>query len=410
MSESVSINQARKLILENQCLRTDHPTNSLLDVIKKIHNVQIDTISVVARAQDLTLFNRLMNYKEKDVWKWEKQGKIFENFSHMLCFLPIEEYPFYAWIIDYMSKNPGNWTQNWIPENKAIIDRVYKYIKFSGPTCSSDFKNATKVRREGWWELKAENIALKYLFHTGKLLVSYRKGFQRYYDIPERVLPPNISSEPMEKDELPHHMLGIILNALGLASIDDIWNYLGSIFPKIVWDNEKQNLNTFLDNCVSEGVLIPKEIGNVNKKFYLTEENYNQLLRSQDNPKDDLPVKLLSPFDNIIRDRYYPKEIWNFDYKFEAYIPKNKRELGFFLLPILDNYELIGNIDAKVHRKEKKLEIVTIYIDTDLNENLISRLGEGVFQFAQFNNCTEIFLNKVIPGKFSTILKSTLEN
>jgi len=408
MADRISLSQARRFILENQYLRNQ--TDSILEVIKKIHNVQIDTISVVTRAQDLTLFNRVMNYKEKDVWKLEKQGKVFEYFSHMLCFLPIEEFPFYMWIIDYMSENPGNWTQNWIPENKAIIDHVYKHVKKSGPTCSADFKKAIKVKREGWWVLKAENIALKYLFHTGKLLVSYRKGFQRYYDIPERVLPPNISSEPVKKDDLPHHILEIIFNALGLASVDDIWNYLGSIFPKIVWNNDKQKLIDFLEKNVSEGALIPIEIDKVKNKYFLTEENYNELLKTPVKAKEYLPVKLLSPFDNIIRDRYYPKELWKFDYKFEAYVPKNKRELGFFLLPILDNYDLIGNIDAKVHRKEKKLELITIYIDVNLNDDQTSRLREGILQFAQFNNCTEISLNKVVPEKFLTTLKSTLES
>ena len=410
MVEQISLNQVRRFILENQFLRTENPTDSLLEVIEKVHNVQIDTISVVARAQDLTLFNRVKNYKEKDVWKWEKEGKIFEYFSHVLCFLPIEEYPFYAWIIDHNSENPGNWTKNWIPENKSIIDRVYKHIKTSGPTCSADFKNATKVKREGWWELKAENIALKYLFYSGRILVSYRKGFQRYYDLPERVIPSNISSEPMEQDELSHHMIEIVLNALGLACVDDIWNYLGIIFPKIVWDNDKQKLTNFLEESVSEGALIPINIENIKEKFYLTETDYNKLSKTPDKAEKNFPVKLLSPFDNVIRDRYYPKKIWNFDYKFEAYVPKNKRELGFFLLPILDNYKLIGNVDAKVHRREKKLEIITIYIDVDLNEDLIFRLRNGIFQFAQLNNCTKIVLNTAVPKKFLTILKSTLES
>lgn len=408
MTESFSIHQIRRFILDNQYLRTDKQTDSVLDVIKKIHNVQIDTISVVARAQDLTLFNRITDYKEKEVWKYEKEGKIFEYFSHVLCFLPIEEYPFYAWIIEYMSKNPGKWTINWIKEHKSILETVYSHVKSSGPTCSTDFKNTTKVKREGWWELKPENLALKHLFHTGKLLVSHRKGFQRYYDLPERVIPSNISTEPMEKDELSYHVLEIVSNALGLVGIDDIWNYLGGIFPKIIWNNNKQKLNNFLQNIVNEGVLIPIHVDKLKDTYYLTEKNYNKLLRTPDKIKQDFPVKLLSPFDNIIRDRYYPKDIWNFDYKFEAYLPENKRELGFFLLPILDNYDLIGNIDAKVHRKEKKLELITIYIDNNLNDNFISRFLEGINQFAQFNNCTEILLNRVVPEKFQTMIKLKL--
>ena len=94
---------------------------------------------------------------------------------------------------------------------------MYDYIKKNGETCSSDFKSNIKAKREGWWEVKAENIVLKYLFHSGRLLISHRKGFQRYYDLSERVIPPNISSEPMDKTELPNHILmNVLLTLVGI--------------------------------------------------------------------------------------------------------------------------------------------------------------------------------------------------
>lgn len=397
MTQTISINQARKIILANQFLRIKNQAKSILDILKKIHNVQIDTISVVARSHDLILFNRLFNYKEKEIWKLEKEGKIFEYFSHSLCFLPIDEYPFYKWIVNYMSKNPGEWTENWIKSNRRIVDYVYDHVKKSGPTCSSDFKNTTKVKREGWWELKAENLALKYLFHKGKLLISHRKGFQRYYDLPERIIPPNISSELMEKEEVPIHILNIIFNALGVVSTNEIQNYLGNIFPKLIWDNNKDGINNFLDEKQKEGLIEQIKIESLENKYYIMENKYDNLMKTLKEEVDRFPVKFLSPFDNTIRDRYYPKNIWNFDYTFEAYMSKEKRKYGFYLLPILDNYELIGNIDAKVYRKEKILELISIYLENDLDNNLLSRLVEGLYNFAKFNNCNKVNLSNTYP-------------
>lgn len=409
MDDTFSVTQIRKFILANQSLRIKNQIISPLELLKKIHNIQIDTISVVARSHDLTLFNRLSNYREKDIWKLEKEGKIFEYFSHSLCFLPIEEYPFYMWIIDYMSKNPGEWTKNWIKDNQRVIDRVYNEVKKAGPICSSDFKNTTKVKREGWWEIKAENIALKYLFHTGKLLVSHRKGFQRYYDLPERVIPPNIDSEHMVKEEIPFHMLNVILNALGVVSVAEIQNYIGNIFPKLIWDNKKELINEFLVESENKGIITRIEIKDLENEYYLIENEYNDFKKTLNDNDDKLPVKLLSPFDNIIRDRYYPKKMWNFDYTFEAYLPKTKRQFGFYLLPILDNCELIGNIDVKVFRKEKKLDLISIYIEKDLDDNLLTRLVEGIINFAKFNNCDKIALSQIYPQNIKKMLIPEIE-
>lgn len=399
MAEKISVDQVKKFILDKQGLRTENPPQSTLDLIKKIHNVQIDTISVVARSQDLILHNRILDYKEKDIWKLEREKKLFEYFSHKLCLIPMEEYPFYKWIVEYRSKNPGNWTKNWVKENKKIVDYVYDYIKKHGETCSSDFKSNNKAKREGWWEVKAENIALKFLFHSGKLLISYRKGFQRYYDLAERVIPSKLNSESMDKTELPKYLLTTILSALGIVSTNEIFNYLGNVFPKIAWNRQKQDVNNFLNNYVKDGILRPINIHNFKDKYYILAKEFDQLINQDVEIKKDLPVKLLSPFDNIIRDRHFPKNIWDFDYKLEAYVPKIKRSLGFFCLPILDNYELIGLVDAKVYRKEKKLELISVYVNKEIDSNFIFRFAKGVQNFSQFHKCSEITLGNVYPNK-----------
>ncbi|MHA2473140.1 MAG: DNA glycosylase AlkZ-like family protein [Promethearchaeota archaeon] len=383
MAENIPIEKVQKFILEKQGLRTTKPTKSTLDIIKKIHNVQIDTISVVARSQDLILFNRLPDYKEKDVWGLERDKKVFEYYSHALCLIPIEEFPFYLWIFEYNRENPGNWTKNWTAVNRKTVDHVYDYIKKHGETSSSDFKTSGKSEKGGWGEIKTENMALKHLFNSGKLLISFRKGFQRYYDLTERVLPPRISSEPMEKNELPIHMLNIILRGLGLVSSNEVFSYLGRIFPRIVWNGKKQGVNDFLNTCDKDGLVRAINVQDLKDTYYILESEYSSLMSEDPEIPHDVPVKLLSPFDNIIRDRYFPKNIWDYEYKFEAYVSKAKRQFGFFCLPIVDNHDLVGFIDVKAHRKEKKLELISGYINKDVDSNFPYRFAKGVKLFAK---------------------------
>jgi uncharacterized protein YcaQ len=408
MAEIIPVEKVQKFILEKQGLRTERSVNSTLDLIKKIHNVQIDTISVVARSQDLTVYNRFPEYKEKDIWKLEQDKKLFEFYSHRLCLMPIEEFPFYLWIFDHFRKNLGTWTKNWASKNTKIIDHVYTFIKKHGETASSDFKSKNKAERGGWGEIKSENLALKYLFHTGKLLISFRKGFQRYYDLTERILPANISSEPMEKNELSIHMLNSILKGLGVVSLNEILNYLGKDFPKIIWDGKKQSMIDFLEDSVKDGLLMRINIQSLKDPFYTLESEYDELISQIIEPNPEFPVKLLTPFDNIIRDRYYPKTIWNFDYKFEAYVPKAKRQFGFFCLPILDNYDLVGFIDVKAHRKDKRLELISGYLNKEIDHNFTNRLERGIHDFAQFHGCIDVSIGKFHPNEIKVNLSKEL--
>ena len=193
----VTKEEAQKFILHRTGLRTKSAFSTELEVINRIHNIQIDTISVVARAQELTLFNRFPEYKEKNIWKIQKEKKIFEFWSHAICLLPMEDFPFYLWRIEYHEKHKTSWWQYWEKKCAHIIDNVYNYVRDNGPTKSADFKRKEKRETLGWWDWKDEKIALEMLFRTGKLLISHRDNFQRYspagqnppVGVPQKALP-----------------------------------------------------------------------------------------------------------------------------------------------------------------------------------------------------------------------------
>ena len=202
----VSREQAQRFILDVQGLRTEKPSESILEVAKRIHNIQIDTISVVTRSHDLTTFCRLPSYKEREVWGLERRGRLFEFWSHAMCLVPMESFPFYAWRMEQLGKQTKGWKIEWGLKNKDAVEAIYRHVKKNGPTQSASL-GARKKGSSGWWDWKAEKLALEHLFTVGRLMVAYRKGFQKYYDLIDRVLPSGQDSEPMTDEQLPNFVV-----------------------------------------------------------------------------------------------------------------------------------------------------------------------------------------------------------
>ncbi|MHA2324712.1 MAG: DNA glycosylase AlkZ-like family protein, partial [Promethearchaeota archaeon] len=313
--------KVRHFLLEKQGLLTDKPSQSILDVARRIHNIQIDTISVVARAQDLTIYNRLEDYQENKVWKLLEEQKLFENYSHALCLMPIEEYPFYNWrMTTYREGKKNRYWESWISENKKVIEFVYNSIKKDGAMSSKDFKTEEKRSTQGWWNWKKEKRALEHLFYCGKILVAYRRGFQKFYDLPERVLPENISHEPMELDEIPNYLLQTIFSAIGIGNYRELRFYITSRATKKIWDNKKEKINEFLNEQVKEGTLERVKINSIDEDHYVLSNDANKLIAQE--KIETYSMKLINPFDNTVRNRFSLEKFWNFKYTIEAYVPK----------------------------------------------------------------------------------------
>ncbi|MBD3190290.1 MAG: hypothetical protein GF308_06585 [Candidatus Heimdallarchaeota archaeon] len=399
---------AQQFVINQQMLLSEESSQSILEVIKRIHNVQIDTISVVARSHDLILYNRCNNYQTKEVWEYLKKGKLFEYWSHAACLLPIEEYPFYVWKMNYRKNNLRPRWKKWVIENQSIIDRIYNHVENNGATCSADFKNESS-KAGVWWSWKEEKTALEYLFNIGKLAIAYRENFQKYYDLTERVIPSNIDTKPMNEEELPYYLVKTIFTALGIGNYKDFRTYVGSGVTSYLWNNRKKAIENFFDKCINEDLLVEIKIKGTPGRHFALAENQEKILQDL-KPNTKKSMKFLSPFDNLIRERNYPKRLWNFDYKLEAYVPKNERIYGYYVLPILDKHEFIGRTNIKTHRKEHHLEIKGLFFEEkiDIDDERITRLTIAIKDFARFHHCESISINKIKPQKLNQKIESQI--
>ena len=394
----VSQEQAQRFILDIQGLRTAKPSRTILKVAKRLHNIQIDTISVVTRSHDLTTFCRLASYKEGEVWALERRGKLFEFWSHAMCLVPMEAFPFYAWKMEQLGKQTTGWKVEWGVKNKDTVESVYRHVKNNGPTQSASL-SAREKGGHGWWDWKREKRALEHLFTVGRLMVAYRKGFQKYYDLTERVLPSGQDSESMTDTQVANFVIQTILGSLGLASYEDIKVYLGRMPARVLWKSSRTAIEGYLDSLRQDGVVEEVSIAGFGNRYFVLGKNHDALVNSADSQLDKGAALFLSPFDNIMRERHRPRKIWNFEYKLEAYTPAAKRVSGYYVLPILDGHELVGRMDAKRHRADGLLEIKTLHFEKGRanDSSLVERVAMGIMNFMQFQGCSRVKIGATHP-------------
>ncbi|MFW9889771.1 MAG: DNA glycosylase AlkZ-like family protein, partial [Candidatus Thorarchaeota archaeon] len=256
-----------------------------------------------------------------------------------------------------------------------------------------------KTKSDGWWDWKVEKRALEYLFYTGRLMVPYRKGFQKHYDLTERVLPAGIDTEPLSNDEAAEFVVMTTLGSLGLGSQEDVRTYMGRMPSRVFWKNKAASVEEYLEELVRDGAIEEVSIPMLKDRYFVVKKNLRRLRKASNQEDDHTPVKFLSPFDNIIRERHYPRKIWEFEYALECYTPVDKRKYGYFTLPLLDGSNLVGRVDAKAHRKEGVLELKSLYLETDFwrTGEGIERLVEGLRDFAEFHRTEQLKIERVRP-------------
>src|SRR5437763_4639570 len=160
----------------------------VLDAIRRMGVLQIDTISVVARSPYFVLWSRLGDYDPAWLGELLEEGRLFEYWAHEACFIPIEDYGLYR----HRMIDPGSlgWKAgtNWLRAHRDQVERVLEHVRAHGPVRSADFERSGG-KAGGWWEWKPEKRSLEVLFTAGRLMIARRQNFHRVYDLAERVLP-----------------------------------------------------------------------------------------------------------------------------------------------------------------------------------------------------------------------------
>jgi uncharacterized protein YcaQ len=371
-----TVGKLRRIALNQQgLLKTDSFGRGKLATLRAIEHigyVQIDTISVVERAHHHVLWSRVSNYQPKLLDQLVKERKVFEYWFHAASWLPMTDYRFALPRMNKMNGERG-WFENC---DKKLIRQVLERIRQEGPLRARDFEDSRKGKKQ-WWDWKPAKQALEQLFMQGELMVGSRQGFQKVYDLPERVLPDWVDTREPGIEEYASHLIDTALRAHGFATQKSI-SYLrkGQALRDAIRDQ--------LQFRIDDGSLVTVVL-NDNSLIYADAE----LLETRA-PRSSANVRILSPFDNAVIQRERGRDLFDFDYQIECYLPQSKRQFGYFCLPILYRHRFVGRIDCKADRKQKRLEVKSIHIEHKIDDDFGEALDIAIRSFAAFNGCNQI--------------------
>ncbi len=401
---NLSSDQAKRLILDSQMLSDIPETSSGKDrtdrIIEHLGYVQIDTISVVKRAHHHTLWTRYSGYHPDMLHQLQAvDRKIFEYWGHAASYLPMSDYRYYTYRMKNFSDPKDKWSKDRLAECGHLIDGILERIRKEGPLGSRDFKSDPNVKRGEWWNWKPAKTALELLFWRGDLMVTRRDNFQRIYDLTERVLPEGIDISMPEEGELGRFLVRRALKAHGIATMNDIVKHIHAAGREVITTAARSLLEE------EEIIQVSVESGG---SYYILSENLENLNRYISNSPE---VHILSPFDNLIIQRDRMSRFFDFDYTLECYVPRAKRQYGYFVLPLLWGTEFVGRMDSKADRKKKILTLHTLSFEEGFNkwEEFLPVFAAKLADFAVFNNCGRIDIDDVKPRRIMAPLKRLLK-
>ena len=387
----------RRLALATQGLLQAQPYGRGLVGARKAINhigyVQIDSISVVERAHHHILHSRVPKFKPAMTNQMLLDGDVFEYWAHAAAILPIADFRF---SLPYKHAIKSGQTHWYKTRDKKLMGELLARIRSDGPIRSRDVETNT-TKRTGWWDWKPAKKALEQMYMEGDLMVSDREGFQKIYDLTERVLPSQVNSQMPSIEEFAEHIVDQQLRCHGFASLKGL-TYLrrSAELRKAVKTlvNERLAQRTLEQVLVSSGEVFILKTGALECPL----------------PRLNNRMLILSPFDNSVIQRDRLKALFQYDYQLECYVPAAKRQYGYFCLPLLYRDEFIGRMDCKAHRKINHLEIKSLYLEQhNFDEDLvITAFVDAITQFCHFQQCDSVSLTKAYPQHLTQRLHSAL--
>lgn len=407
MTDKISLQMARNVMLAAQGLdrSPDQPAvkADVLEAVRRMYLLQIDTIHVVARSPYLVLWSRLGDYEPEWLDELLAEGALFEYWAHAACFLPIEDYPLYRRrMLDAINHKgwPMKWAVQWSQENPDIIQRVRTHLQENGAVRSADFENKNHSSG-GWWNWKEEKDALEAMLFTGEVMVARRQNFQRVYDLRERVLPSWEETAVPSSDELSRTLALRTVSALGVA------------FPAWVPDyfrEPKRGMPERLQMLAEEGLLLRVEVEGFEGLACVHPGRIGLIEEAASGTLEPRLTTLLSPFDPLVWDRNRAHELFDFDYRIECYTPAAKRRYGYFTLPILHCGQLVGRLDPKAHRAQGIFEIKALHLEpgVPVSEELVADLAAVLRRLAAWHGTPDLVIRQSDPPQVAVLLRAAI--
>ena len=365
---TLTVEQARRLALAAGAgfhRATRRGPEAVAEIVDRIGYVQIDTISVVERAHHHILATRIPRYQTE----WLERAPVFEYWAHAAAYLPWRDFRYTLPRKERIKANGHDWFR----ADKAEAERVLDRIRSEGPLMARHFE--TSRRPAGWWDWKPAKRALEYLFMAGDLMV-VRQGFQKVFDLTERVLPPGTDTRIPTPHEQAAWYVDRALDAWGLAARDEM-AYLRK--------EHVAHIDAVLRQREEQGSLLRVTVEGIPKTAHWVRPV--DLERIDAGKAPDRTLRIVSPFDPFLIHRKRMRRLFGFDFAIECYLPTAKRTFGYFALPLLQGTDFVGLLDAKADRSAGRLIVQNLRYDGPAKRRapFDRSLNKALDAFARFN-------------------------
>lgn len=340
---SLSTTQARQIWLRAQRLDTREPFGegpaAVADAVSHLGYVQIDTINVIERCHHHILFSRIPSYRRADLRHAQSVDRsVFEYWTHALSYVPSKDFRFFLPAMREHKREGHKWYASVTPADTRKVMRLL----CAGSLTIRDIEDDVLTEKEHLWQSrKPSKRALQLAFYTGVATISARQGMLKTYDLMTRHFGWDKLPKPASPKEITAYLLERALRSQGVVSLDSICHLDAP---------SKKPVASLVASRVGRGDLVPVAIEGAGKQEHWA-------MPAALEPHDVSPdlVHILSPFDPLIIQRKRTNLIFGYNHLFEAYVPKAKRKLGYFALPVLVGDEIVAALDLKTDRQARKL-------------------------------------------------------
>jgi uncharacterized protein len=325
--------------------------------VEDVGGVQLDSINVVDRAHHLTLWSRFGPYDRTTLDRLVYERRVlFEYWAHAACLVPTSALRWWRRaMLDYRVRHTG-WSA-WLKRNPRTVARVLEAVRANGPMTNSEFASTRRARIGSWWSWKPAQHALHYLWMTGALAVKSRRHFQKRFDLFERVIPGVGDLEVATPEAFARWHVERSLAAMGAATEADLAGYL--TFPRFLPRVRREALQAMLET----GRVVEIAVEGSVARWIALAGDVAPLRRAADAKRPAHGTTMLCPFDSLLWSRERVARLFGFQYRIEVYTRAADRIHGYYTMPILHDGELIGRVDAKAHRAERRLEIRHVHFE-----------------------------------------------
>ncbi|HET6762352.1 MAG TPA: crosslink repair DNA glycosylase YcaQ family protein, partial [Longimicrobiaceae bacterium] len=402
----LSAQQARNLMLAAMGLhrrpRKRATRADVLATIRRMGVLQIDTISVVARSPYLVLWTRLGAYEPRWLDELLAEGALFEYWSHEASFLPVEDYPLYRRRMANARNMGWKYAKALVDSDPEAVPRLLEYVRENGPVRSADFERADGGKG-GWWGWKPEKRLLESLLTSGELMIARRQGFQRVYDLRERVLPGWDAAPAPSAREITRTLALKAVRALGIARAAWVPDYFRTA---------KADTRAAVHALADEGLLLRVAVDGWKDEGYVHPDRAGLLAEAAAGEIRPTLTTVLSPFDPLVWDRARASEAFGFDYRIECYTPEAKRRYGYFVLPILRRGALVGRLDAKAHRREGTFQVKALYLEPGIRPSaaLARDVAGAIAECAAWHGTPRVQIDRAEPEVFRAAVQAFLSD